>query len=32
LEPVPQTLAQKLLDRINLRGGRLVVPGLVSEF
>lgn len=31
LEPIPQALAQKLLDRINLRGGHLTVPGLSSE-
>jgi hypothetical protein len=30
LEPIPQTLAQRLLDRINVRGGRLTVPGLTS--
>lgn len=31
LEPIPKTLAQRLLDRINGRGGKLTVPGLVSE-
>lgn len=30
LEPIPRSLAQRLLDRINLRNGRLTVPGLVS--
>jgi hypothetical protein len=31
LEPIPRTLAQRYLDRINLRGGKLTVPGLNSE-
>lgn len=31
LEPIPQTLAQRLLTRINTRGGKLTVPGLNSE-
>jgi hypothetical protein len=31
LEPIPPTLAQRYLDRINLRGGKLTVPGLNSE-
>lgn len=31
LEAIPRSLAQRLLDRINGRGGKLTVPGLSSE-
>lgn len=31
LEPIPPALAQRLLSRINGRGGKLTVPGLSSE-